>query len=243
MTSVCVMIPVTSRDRNWKCFKETDLYNIFFKSFLLTYNKEIPHLICLAIDPDDKLFNSIKKDIEDFVTIMKNCKIHFISTKGIEKGHVTEMWNRCFEYGIQESYDYFLQCGDDIEFYTGGWENHFIHYLQNHQNIGICGFSDLNRLQYNPNDRLLTQSFVHSTHYEIFGHYFPKQIKNWGCDDWITEIYRKTDNCYYSLTHTISNKGGNPRYDIVNNRTLWNRLIDIDYRKINKFKLFLKKKI
>ena len=64
MTSVCVMIPVTSRDRNWKCFKETDLYNIFFKSFLLTYNKEIRHLICLAIDNVDKLFNSIKKDIE-----------------------------------------------------------------------------------------------------------------------------------------------------------------------------------
>ena len=241
--NICVMIPVTSKNREWRTFKETDLYNIFFKSFLLTYNKELPHLFCFAIDPDDQLFNNIQEDIERLVDVMKNCKVHFISTAGIGKGHVTEMWNKCFEYGVQENYDYFLQSGDDIEFFTGGWENAFIRFLEENQNIGVCGFSDMGRLYCNRQDRLLTQSFVHRTHYDIFGYYYPKQIKNWGCDDWITEVYGKTNDVFYSPIHSIANKGGEPRYDIVRDRILWNNLILDDYPKINEYKTFIKNNI
>ena len=221
--NICVMIPVTSRNREWRTFKETDLYNIFFKSFLLTYNKELPHLFCFAIDPDDQLFNNIKEDIERLVNVMKNCKVNFISTAGIGKGHVTEMWNKCFEYGVQENYDYFLQCGDDIEFYNADWENYFIEFLKEKNNIGV--------------------SFVHRTHWDIFGYYYPKQIKNWGCDDWITEVYGKTNDVFYSPIHSIANKGGEPRYDIVRDRILWNNLILDDYPKINEYKTFIKNNI
>ena len=234
--SICVMIPVSSRNRKWKTFRETDLYNIFFKSFLLTYNKELPHLFCFAIDSDDKLFNNIKSDIERLVSVMKNCKVHFISTDGIKKGHVTEMWNRCFEYGVQENYDYFLQCGDDIEFFTEGWENAFIRFLEQNKNIGVCGFSDMGRLYCDRQDRLITQSFVHRTHWDIFGYYYPKEIMNWGIDDWITEVYGALNLSLYSPLHCIANKGGEPRYDVVNERVLWNKLI---LRDIDKLKLYL----
>tara|TARA_R110001592_G_scaffold262157_2_gene527187 strand:+ start:33 stop:749 length:717 start_codon:yes stop_codon:yes gene_type:complete len=234
--SICVMIPVSSRNRKWKTFRETDLYNIFFKSFLLTYNKELPHLFCFAIDSDDKLFNNIKSDIERLVSVMKNCKVCFISTDGIKKGHVTEMWNRCFEYGVQENYDYFLQCGDDIEFFTEGWENAFIRFLEQNKNIGVCGFSDMGRLYCDRQDRLITQSFVHRTHYDIFGYYYPKEIMNWGIDDWITEVYGALNLSLYSPLHCIANKGGEPRYDVVNERVLWNKLI---LRDIDKLKLYL----
>tara|TARA_R110000787_G_scaffold217594_1_gene326410 strand:- start:47 stop:763 length:717 start_codon:yes stop_codon:yes gene_type:complete len=234
--SICVMIPVSSRNRKWKTFRETDLYNIFFKSFLLTYNKELPHLFCFAIDSDDKLFNNIKSDIERLVSVMKNCKVCFISTDGIKKGHVTEMWNRCFEYGVQENYDYFLQCGDDIEFFTEGWENAFIRFLEQNKNIGVCGFSDMGRLYCDRQDRLITQSFVHRTHWDIFGYYYPKEIMNWGIDDWITEVYGALNLSLYSPLHCIANKGGEPRYDVVNERVLWNKLI---LRDIDKLKLYL----
>ena len=36
-TSICVIIPVTSRNRNWKNFYETYLYNYFCKTFLKYY--------------------------------------------------------------------------------------------------------------------------------------------------------------------------------------------------------------
>ena len=233
--SICVMIPVTSRNREWKTFRQTDLYNIFFRSFLLTYNKEIPHLFCFAIDPDDKLFNDIKEDIERLVNVMKNCKVHFISTCGIKKGHVAEMWNKCFEYGIQENYEYFLQCGDDIEFFTDGFEDAFIKFLKQNGNKGVCGFGDMGRLYFDREDRLLTQSFVHRTHYDIFGYYYPKEIMNWGIDDWITEIYGALNLSFYSPIHSIANKGGEPRYDVVNERELWDKLILRDIKKLKEF--------
>lgn len=234
--SICVMIPVSSRNRKWKTFRETDLYNIFFKSFLLTYNKELPHLFCFAIDSDDKLFNNIKSDIERLVSVMKNCKVCFISTDGIKKGHVTEMWNRCFEYGVQENYDYFLQCGDDIEFFTEGWENAFIRFLEQNKNIGVCGFSDMGRLYCDRQDRLITQSFVHRTHWDIFGYYYPKEIMNWFCDDYITEVYGALNLSLYSPIYCIANKGGEPRYDIVHCKKLCDKLV---LRDIEKLKLYL----
>ena len=41
--------------------------------------------------------------------------------------------------------------------------------------------------------------------------------------------------------HSIVNKGGEPRYNIVNNRKLWNDLIMEDYPKINYFKSIFEK--
>lgn len=241
MPTICIMIPITSTGRDWKTFKDTDLFNVFYKSFFKTYNKEFNHLFCFAIDSDDIIMNNMKDEIKRHFDIMKNSSVKFISTDGIEKGHVTEMWNRCFEYGVQENYDYFLQCGDDIDFLNSGWENAFIRFLEENNNIGVCGFSDLGRLHYNCNDKLITQSFVHKTHFDIFGLYFPKKIKNWGCDDWITEIYLKSGDVFYSPLHSIVNKGGEPRYNIVNNRKLWNDLIMEDYPKINYFKSIFEK--
>ena len=54
-TSICVIIPVTSRNRDWKNFNETYLFNYFCKTFFEYYNPDIKHLILLGIDDDDKL--------------------------------------------------------------------------------------------------------------------------------------------------------------------------------------------
>ena len=47
---------------------------------------------------------------------------------------------------------------------------------------------------------------------EIFGFFFPEEIKNWYCDDWITNIYYP--NYFYKLEHFHFNQGGEPRYVI-----------------------------
>ena len=44
----------------------------------------------------------------------------------VEKGHLTVMWNILYDNALQQNYDYFFQCGDDIEFNTS---NLFIHHL------------------------------------------------------------------------------------------------------------------
>ena len=65
------------------------------------------------------------------------------------------------------------------------------------------------------NNRILTQAFVSRKHMEIFGWYFPEEIKNWCCDDWYNMVYHP--NYLYPLrNHFAVNMGGAPRYDINN---------------------------
>ena len=50
----------------------------------------------------------------------------------------------------------------------------------------------------------------------LFGYYFPEEIINWFCDDWINEVY-KGMNAYFPLQqHLCVNIGGQPRYTINN---------------------------
>ena len=52
---------------------------------------------------------------------------------------------------------------------------------------------------------------------EIFGYYFPEEIKNWCCDDWYNWVYQP-DHFYPLKQHFASNDGGNSRYYIDNNK-------------------------
>ena len=238
MNRICIMIPVTSRNRKWKCFSQTDLYNIFLKSFFLSLRKEenFEFLIVLAIDDDDRLFKNYKVQQEIINFVNKRAKVEFISTNGIKKGFVGEMWNRCFEFGIQENYDYFLQIGDDVEIINKGWCEKFIEQLKKKNDIGVIGFADRGRMKYHKEDRLITQSFVSKIHYEIFGSYFPKEIANWYIDNWLTEVYQKNGDAVYDLRFGILNRGGEPRYPIVVNREMCANFVERDFGKINDFK-------
>ena len=52
---------------------------------------------------------------------------------------------------------------------------------------------------------------------EIFGWFFPKEIKNWCCDDWYNMVYHP--KYLYPLgNHFAVNMGGNPRYEIHNDK-------------------------
>ena len=59
--------------------------------------------------------------------------------------------------------------------------------------------------------RVHTQSFVSRAHYNIFQCYFPPEIINWFCDDWITKVYWE-DLLYPLLDKWCMNCGGAPRY-------------------------------
>ena len=205
-----ILIPCTSNGRDWTTFKETYLFNMTLKSFLLSYDKEHTYIFYIGIDRDDKVFDNkeIHKEIVRFLSVMKNVNVSFIYLDGVAKGHLTKMWNILFEIAYKENNDYFFQCGDDIVFTTKGWVNDCIKTLQQHKDMGLVG-------PINNNMRLLTQCFVSKKHYEIFGYFFPNEIVNWCCDDWINDVY-KPDLFFPLRNHFCSNQGGKPRY-IINN--------------------------
>ena len=144
---------------------------------------------------------------------MKNMEIEFVYMTGIPKGHLTVMWNRLFQKAYDAEFDYFFQCGDDIEFKTTGWINACIDALVKSNGIGVAG-------PINNNPRILTQSFVSRKHMDLFGYYFPPEIINWCCDDWINDVYKAIGAFYPLSNHLCINVGGPPRYEINNDHTM-----------------------
>lgn len=201
-----LLIPCTSKGRDWKSMRETYLFNYTIKTFIetLTYGHE--YVIYVGYDADDAIFS--KKEEQNYLRIVERYYKH-VSFRFIElhepAGYLTKIWNRLFRQAYDEGCDYFFQCGDDIFFRTNGWIQDCIDTLLEHDNVGLTGPDNLN-------GRILTQSFVSRKHMDIFGKYFPESIINWGCDDWYNWVY---EGYLYKLSgHICTNEGGQPRYII-----------------------------
>jgi hypothetical protein len=205
---IALTIPCTSKGRpEWKSMKDTYMYNLTLKTFLLIQDKEHEYHFYIGFDYDDRIFSDKEEQrvIIEFSTVFTNIHFHFIKLN-VEKGFVTKMWNELYQKAYNDKCDYFYQCGDDINFKTRGWVNDSIKALLCNNNIGISG-------PINNNNRILTQAMFSRKHMDIFGFMFPEEIKNWCCDDWYNEIYKP--NHFFPLKkHYCSNDGGVPRYHI-----------------------------
>lgn len=240
--NIAVLIPSTSKKRNYETYKDTDLYKYTLLSFLKTYDKEHKYKFFIGIDNDDLFFMKppIQYEFKRFISVMKNVSIEFVEFKPCE-GNVVWIWNELFKRAIGENFDYFHQTGDDIEYLDKEWVNSCITEIQSMDDIGVCGHTDWGRKQYNPNDKLLTQSFVGKSHFYIFGNYYHPYIRNWYCDDYITILYGQGKRAR-QIPQRIINRGGEPRYDVVNCKALCEKLVQTDLPKINWY-IELKKRL
>jgi hypothetical protein len=209
---IAILILATSKKRDsWVNIKDSYLFNMTLKSFLTTFDREHDYIFYVGIDKDDRIFSKREEqeEIIRFNNVFKNIEFVFMTMDEIPKGHVTQMWNRLFSDAYKRSCDYYYQCGDDMEFTTKGWINDCIKVLKSNNDIGLAG-------PINNNNRILTQAFVSYKHMDIFGWFFPIEIKNWCCDDWYNMVYHP-QYLYPLYNHFAVNLGGEPRYDINNN--------------------------
>lgn len=235
-----LLIPTTSNKRNWKDVKESYLFLYTIKSFFNTYDKENAYVFYIGVDRGDKIFDNKESQeyLTNFFSLFKNISIDFTYMDNIAKGHLTLMWTKLFNKAYSENCDYFFQCGDDIIFTTKGWVNACINKLKENNDIGVSG-------PINNNPRILTQSMVSRKHMEIFGYYFPEEIINWFCDDWINEVYKSINKLFFIREHYCHNGGGPPRYQINNSenysnsnmmmRTICTNIVKRDVEKINSY--------
>lgn len=210
--SIGVMIPVTSNKREYKNIKETDFFKIFFPSFLETYDKSnrYKYNFYIGYDDVDEFHCENKETFEEhFNSFKKNFGISLVEVVGL-KGKVGEIWSVLAEKASYDN-DYLYQLGDDVKIETSGWEDGFIKELKNKNNIGVVGPHDNSTYI---REGLITQSFVHVTHLQIFKKYFPDEIKNWYIDNWITDVYNGKSNKNFTVLNTCG--GWEPRYEIVN---------------------------
>lgn len=205
-----ILIPTTNKGKEWTRAEDTFLWNKTLKTLLNITNSKHTIVFYIGVDTNDKIW--LKKNNYETVLKLKekrdNIEFKFFKMINIDPGHVTEMWNRLYLHAYRDNCDYFLQCGDDIDFLTTNLLDDCICILKMHNNIGLTG-------PISENPTILTQTFVSRKHMEIFNLYFPPQIKNWYCDDWINHVYQP--NYYYPLlNHKCKNCGGNPRYTVQN---------------------------
>ena len=107
--------------------------------------------------------------------------------------------------------DYYYRVNDDTRMDTGGWVEAFIAVLNryNPPRVGVVGPNHSGG-----NTAILTYDFVHRTHVDIFGFYYPRLFTDWWGDDWVTIVYRpdrstKLNNI--KLAHTL---GLGQRYSV-----------------------------
>ena len=225
---IALLILATSKKRDmWKSIKDSYLFNYTLKSFLLTKSNNYKYIIYIGIDKDDRIFSkeSEQNEVIKFSKVFDNIEFKFITMDNIQKGYVTLMWNKLFKEAYNYGCEYFYQCGDDIEFKTKNWIDDCVKKLESNNYIGLTG-------PINNNNRILTQAFVSRKHMEIFGWFFPKEIKNWFCDDWITKIYYPEH--FYLINHQLRNIGGVPRYNIVS-QSNWKDLVKRDREILTKY--------
>lgn len=71
-------------------------------------------------------------------------------------------------------------------------------------------FSDMH--YWEKSNMLLTQSFVHKTHYAIFGFFYPWDFENWFSDDWLMQVYNAKSLLYPSHQRVTNTNVYGTRY-------------------------------
>jgi hypothetical protein len=206
--SIAVLVPMCSRNQNWNCVEDCYFMRCFLPSFERTKSNAYKYHIYLGIDDDDDFFLRHEQHLTQ-----RGISIHRLH----ECQHApAKAWNQLFEIAIKGDHDYFFQIGDDVILQSRKWTERFIEVLQSHDNRGVVGpchpFNFWMRKKANK-DPVIENAFVHRKHYDTFGYLFPPEIKNWFCDDWITQVYKPV--CAYTCEDIIvQNQCIDKRYDI-----------------------------
>jgi hypothetical protein len=224
---IAILIPSTSSGRDWRFVTQSYLYDTI-QSLKKTIDPDYTYTIYLGYDHDDPFYT---RPIVQGGFKEMGIPIVFVPLS-VERGYVTRMWNILAKLAYNDGADYFYQCGDDIRIDVPGWVRASVDTLTQRNNIGMTGPRNLHG-----NTRILTQSFVHRTHMDIFGHYFPEEIRNWFCDDWINDIY---EPCRLPPEYTCDNIGGDPRYEIEHSGGITcQSLVERDKRRVYSYRPIL----
>ena len=187
----------------------------FLVSFCHTASPGFHYRFYLAYDDDDKFFRTVS-----FRKQLSQMLLNYVSSKKSgcpESSRYSMRYVECPYQGkpawaqndamiaaYAEGAEYFFRVNDDTVLISKGWSESYIKVLENYtpSHIGVVG----------PNHKggnrgILTYDFVHRSHIEIFGFYYPRLFPTWYGDHWITKVYlpgRMTKVKDVTLRHTMT---------------------------------------
>lgn len=212
--NVVFLIPSTSRNCDYKSLNDSVLINIFYESikqFDIT-----PYKFIVGFDDDDEFY---LKEIENLKNILPN-NFYFHFYNNYDKSYsciVNQLANTAI---IQYDAEFIYLTADDLYFYTLDYINVFVDYIKNNNNFGLGQPVDKTNIGFkhnNPIDQhygICTHPFIHKNHIKYLGYLIPPKIKNWFCDNWITNVYRRFGKIIMTQIPVIENKIFLKRYDV-----------------------------
>lgn len=183
---IAILVPVCSRNQKYTSINDIPFITKFYPSFLKTSENNYQYTFFIGYDDDDIFYN---ENYSELLKFDERIKVYKLS--GCQHAPAFA-WNQLAKYALDMNYDYYFQVGDDVVLINKGWTSHFINQLVTHDNYGVVGPCNKENYQLRISKGLkivIENSFVHKTHLQIFGFYFHPNIKNWYCDNWITDIY------------------------------------------------------
>lgn len=203
---VVFIIPTTSRNANFKDAKSCSLVDVLYSSLKQFDISNYTFLI--GIDDDDEFYLN---NINEIKSLLPN-NFHFSFLNNYDKNYVCIV-NQLANLAINEyNAEYLFVFADDLKIFEIDYINTFIDYFKKNDLLCLGWAID------ESNQVIATHPFVHKKHVELLGYFYPKEIKNWRCDNWISYVYDrlgkivKTDKPVFTNTLLAVDV---KRYDIV----------------------------
>ena len=144
---------------------------------------------------------------------------------------VAMLWSILFVRAMKDGADYFYQVNDDLTLVTHNWLTNFTTTLDSRGGFGVVGPSDeFNNLRC----QVMTMSMVTRVHYDIFGTYYPVEMKDWKTDRWLTWVYGKeATNCWKDI---VANNGASSTRYAYCDFLAWRILVERGQQQIAQWK-------
>lgn len=214
---IVILIPSSSKNCTYKGLKNSALVGILYRSII---NFDISKFtFIVGFDDDDAFFILHKKNLEKKFP----SNIHLRYLNNYDKSYVCIV-NQLANIAINEfNADYLFLIADDLIFFNFNFIEKFIDFFKD-KKFGL-GYGKDKRCRKD----ICTHPFVPVSHVKTLGYFYPKEIKNWYCDTWITLLYSDTNlNLTYKTDdYVLENKILEKRYDVYNvDSILLNDLVD-----------------
>ena len=189
----------------------------FLPSFCRTSSGGYQYHFYLSFDKNDSYFrqettfNVFQQRLDEIR--LKLCPpglavtLHFIQCNHMGKPAWAQ--NDAMMEAYLDDADYYFRVNDDTHMLTPGWTEEFIGGLLQYSppNVGVVG-----PRHFGGHTRILTYDFVHRTHVDVFGFYYPRVFTSWFADDWITRVYSPLRNNRLSSVRVIHTLEQGTRY-------------------------------
>ena len=193
--TVAIGLALTTREQT-DLKDETLAFQLpFFKgllsSFCRTATVGYDYNFYVAHDHDDPYFhknsshqgftNAFYNQVKLGCPKTMNVTLHLVECN--HAGNPAWAQNDAMMAAYMDNMAYYYRVNDDTVMETTGWAEKLIEHLLRYSpvNVGVVGpyFKE-------GNTAILTHDFVHRSHVDIFGFYYPRVFTDWFADDWIT---------------------------------------------------------